>query len=636
MSGLVLSVGLAARPLNPHEARAMAASGAYRSGAGTYEGLAGTAVAIYLDGREEPGVLRSSPLVAGDGSLLLVADARIDNRREIAALLDAHEAASCCDDGALLLKAYERWGESFADRLVGDFCVAVWDVPRRRLVAARDAQGQRPLHYRIEAARILVASDVNQVLAADGVPRTLCEERIMAMLAGNPGLPEWTFYAGVRRLPPGHTLVVDEHGERLRQHPLPIREDISLLSADESTEELRARLREAVRARLAVSAAPGLLLSGGLDSTSVAGTAGRLRADGESVPLLRTYSFAFDDLPQCDERHISSLIVAHYGLPNVPVPASDAWPLAGYPEHGPDIDGPTRFRSHVVMDRALDAAHRDGVRVLMTGQRGDSLTGGAVVDHLGRLRDAGPLALWRDLSRHSARSGRSRCALFEQHVLGRLLQAAWPRDRFPAVRRGLRRLVRRADERFPPWLRREAIGRFNLADIIERTMPRSLLRGEARRRRHTQLLDPALARNAEALERKFARAGIRHADPWADARLAELVLRMPQYMITPAGEPKRLLREAVRGVVPESARLSASKRSPQDSYARGLVDGASAAVLSLIHRSRAGLRGYVDEGQLRAAYSRFREDPGRVTEREWRPFWRYLDLEDWLRRFHDE
>jgi asparagine synthase (glutamine-hydrolysing) len=454
------------------------------------------------------------------------------------------------------------------------------------------------------------------------------------MLAGSAGLPEWTFYEGVRRLPPGHTLVVDERGARVREHASFGRRDAAARSADDYADDLRAHLTEAVRVRLDVSATPGLLLSGGLDSISIAGIAGALGRARSTTPALRTYSFAYDDLMQCDERHVSGIVAKHYGFQNTPIPASDAWPLAGHPAHGPAIDGPDRFRSHVLLARSLDLARQDGVKVLMTGQRGDALLGGGVVDYLGRLRDDGPLVVWRDLARHSARSGRSRRSLIERHVLRRVLTVAWPQDRAAATRQRLRRVGACTQDEFPIWLRREAIDRFSLRDIAAQAVPRSRLRGEARRRRHLRMLDPKLGRNTEAMERTFAQAGIRYVDPWADSRLADLVLRIPQYLITPAGEPKWLLREAMRGILPEAARLAATKRSPQPLYDRGLADRASGVVLSLIDHSVAASRGYVDEDAVRAAYARIRAEGSRVTGREWRHLWRFIDVEDWLRRYH--
>ena len=634
MSGLAVWVGRDGRPADRAEARTMAAAARHRAARGLREAATASAVALHLEGGEEPGLSTSSPFTANDGSLLLAADARLDNRLELAELLGCRDVARRRDEGALLLEAYRRWGESFADHLIGDFAVVIWDEGRRCLVAARDPGGLRPLVYRIEPERMLVASEAAQILAAPGVPTDLNAARVVAMLAGSPGLPEWTYYDAVRRLPPGCTLVADDRGLRIRPHVgLRVADPARGVTFEEYAGQLRQRLTEAVRARLEVVATPGLLLSGGLDSTAIAGVAASLRAAGAVPADLRTYSFAFDELPECDERSVSDIVASQCRLPNVPVPGDDAWPLAEYPEHGPDRNGPDRFRSHVLHDRAVALACRDGVTLLMSGQRGDALVGSTVVDHLGRLRAEGPLAFWADVTAHGRRTGRSRRAVLARHVLRRLPGALWPDERLPDVRRRLLRLRSRAS--LPRWIRQEAIERLGIREVVDRDKPRSPLTGGGRRHRHRLILDLQATRNAEAMERLCARAGLRYADPWADRRLAEFVLGVPPYLVTPAGESKGLLREAMRGVLPEAARVLAGKRSPQPAYDRGLLDRARGTVWTLIADSRAGARGFVDEQALRTAYSRYLAAGTSVTEREWRVFWRFLDVETWLRRFHD-
>jgi asparagine synthase (glutamine-hydrolysing) len=348
------------------------------------------------------------------------------------------------------------------------------------------------------------------------------------------------------------------------------------------------------------------------------------------VPVIRAFSFAYDDVPECDERDISSIVVRYFGQIGFDVPASDAWPLAEYPQHGPDPDGPDRFPSHVVFDRAQALASREGVTVLMSGQRGDAMFGRDIVDYVGTVRHAGIRAAWRDLTRHSEQGKASRGRLIQKYVVRRMPSTLWPRGRAAAIRRVVRRYARLTA--FPPWLRRDAIDRLHLRDILEEARPVSGLPTEALRRRHHHILDPMAERSAELLERRFARVGMRHVDPWSDRRLAELALGVPQRMITPIGERKGLLREAMRGVIPEAVRVAAHKRTPRPAYSRGLVDRSVETIKSLIEGSHAAARGFVDERVLRERYAGFLTRSN-VTHDEWFWLWRYLDVEDWLRRF---
>ncbi len=613
----------------------MAAAAAYRSRRAVRERARGSAVAIFLDGGEDDHLLTSAPTETDDAAILLVADARIDNRVDVAARLNVPELAVRRDDVALLAEAYRRWGDAFARDLCGDFSVVLWDAREWRLVAARDSSGLRPLVYRVEPSRILVASDVAQILAASGVSATLDEQHIASVLAGLAGLPGSTFHDGITRLAPGCTLVADRAGTRVRAHDSTGNVRLVPASAEDHAAALRMHLTEAVRTRLDVVSVPGLLLSGGLDSISVAGCAGALRRAGNLPADLQTYSFAHAELADSDERDVSAIVVAEYGMTTTGVPADDAWPLAGHPAHGPDVDGADRGRSHVLLDNAFALAAAGGVTTLIAAQRGDSTVGGTVVDHLGVLRDAGVGAFWRDIAAHGRRSNRSVPAVIDRHVLRRILASSWPPAWAAKTRAALWRMVYGRHE-FPAWIRADAIDKFHLRDVADTESPRSTLANGAQRRRHELMTDAQVGRSAEALERRFAHAGLRYVDPWADRRIAEWVLTVPAHVVTPGGESKRLLRDAMRGVVPETARLSARKRLPNPLYhARGLADRARPVVWSLIDGSRAVRRGYVDACAVRAAYTQMLASPGAVPERDWRCFWRFLDVEDWLRRFHD-
>jgi len=625
--------GLNGRPADLGEARRLADAARHRAPRGTRESHLRSAVALKLVGgdrtRPDP-----SPLLSHDRSVLLVADARIDNRVDIGTRLGTADLASRRDDAALLLEAYRQWGEGFADDLVGDFAIALWDEGRQRLIAARSLFALRPLVYRTESDRVIVASEAQQILAARGVSRQVFEPMLGAMLVRSPGLPRWSYYRDVSRLPPGHTLIVDHAGERVRAHAEFRLEEPWASDAVQTAERLRASLRDAVLPRLQASDAPGLLLSGGLDSTAVAGTAGVLAREGLWEGGLRTYGFSYTELRDCDELSVSSRVAAHYGFSSTPVPADTAWPLAEHPAHGPDLNGPDRLRSHVLFDRTLEIASSDGVTSMMTGHRGDSMGGGQVIDYLGALWDTGPLAFWRDLGAHSRRVCTSRGTLLARHVLRRVPTAIWPRGAASANRQAALQLMRKAEGSIPPWIRSDALTRLGLSDIIGLEVPRSTLKGEARRRRHDHILDPNETRNAEAVERWIARFGIRCDDPWADRRIAELMLSIPQHMITPAGEPKRLLREAMRGVLPEDVRTLARKQPPESLYVRGMADRSRETIANLIRHSRAAELGIVDEAVLGATYATYVAQPKRVREREWRWLWRFIDVEDWLRRYH--
>jgi asparagine synthase (glutamine-hydrolysing) len=214
------------------------------------------------------------PLVSADGRRVVVADARIDNRAELTAQLHIPQAESVgLPDSAFILAAYEAWGEDCASRLIGDFAFMIWDGSRSSLFCARDPIGLRVLFYHQTARSLVVASSVPAVLAGAGIEARLNEQKVAELLVLLEDA-ESTCFAGVLRIPGGHTLLARPEGVRTRRYwrPDPGKE-LVLRSESEYHEAFHEVFGRAVRDRLRSTKPVAIMLSAGLDSTSVAAVA---------------------------------------------------------------------------------------------------------------------------------------------------------------------------------------------------------------------------------------------------------------------------------------------------------------------------------------------------------------------------
>ena len=222
----------------------------------------------------------TQPLEGRNGSFVLVADLRLDNREDLATELDipaAHAKTMC--DAALVLAAFERWEDNCCDRLVGDYAFALWDQRAHRLVLARDIIGSRPLHYHRGEAFFAFASMPKGLHALADVPYAPDEERVAEFLALLPEYGSSSFFRGVERVEPGHVVTVTRAGLHVRRYWNWQRRTLALGSPGEYVEALRHHLDEAVRSRLrGVDGQVAAHLSAGLDSSAVATTAARLLA----------------------------------------------------------------------------------------------------------------------------------------------------------------------------------------------------------------------------------------------------------------------------------------------------------------------------------------------------------------------
>jgi asparagine synthase (glutamine-hydrolysing) len=227
----------------------------------------------------------AQPVRSRDGAGVLVADARIDNRPELAAELGISAGdLEAMADSRLILEAWSAWGEECVGRMVGDFAFAIWDARREALFCARDPLGLRVLFQHRNAERLAVATSIPALLSLPDVPAKLNEQKLAELLVLLED-SETTCFSGVTRIPPAHTLMATRDGIRLRRYwaPDPGRR-IRLRSDEEYLEAFRAVFRRAVRDRLRSVKPTAIMLSAGLDSSSIAGMAADvLGEDGDRL-----------------------------------------------------------------------------------------------------------------------------------------------------------------------------------------------------------------------------------------------------------------------------------------------------------------------------------------------------------------
>ncbi|PON12444.1 hypothetical protein C2W62_39570 [Candidatus Entotheonella serta] len=208
-----------------------------------------------------------------DIELVIVADARIDNRDDLFAAL----GIPCVErqgmpDSALILHAYAAWGERCSEHLLSAFAFAVWDGRQRQLFCARDHVGLKPFYYYDAPQCLVFASDLKGVLACPHVPQRLHEALLAAFLQQDTDFAEKTlsFFDGVCKLPPAHQLRLNRSRCQLESYwfidDVP---DVRLSSDAAYVEQFRALLRQAVDCRLRAAFPVGSHLSGGLDSSLV-------------------------------------------------------------------------------------------------------------------------------------------------------------------------------------------------------------------------------------------------------------------------------------------------------------------------------------------------------------------------------
>lgn len=320
------------------------------------------------------------PVVGADGTLL-VADVRIDNRDEMCAALgiDGPEARRCADV-ALLSRALEVWGPGACDRLVGDFAFAWWNPTSRSLTLARDFLGQRPLHYHVGDGFVACASMPKGLHALPDVPRAPDAGAAAAFLAHVPEVGDRSYFEGIKKVPPGHVVVITRDGVSSRRYWRPERiGPLRLRTADDYAQALRAQLDAAVASRLR-GAGDGAAahLSGGLDSSAVAATAARLLGPMGGRVIAYTSVPRADFVARrgglVDEGPLAAAVAdLHDNVEHVLIRSGARSPLDSVDRNAFLYERPyLNLCNGVWIDAINDDARRRGLRVLLTGTMGNA------------------------------------------------------------------------------------------------------------------------------------------------------------------------------------------------------------------------------------------------------------------------
>jgi asparagine synthase (glutamine-hydrolysing) len=564
------------------------------------------------------------PMCSPDGSLWITYNGEIYNHPELRAELESagHRFASHCDT-EVILAAYRQWGEGCLQRFNGMFAFVVVDWERRVAFAARDRFGVKPLYYWLAPNGMLAfASEIKQFTVLSGWRASVNAQRAYDFL--NWGLFDHTretLFGGVQQLRGGECLTFSL--DLVPATPAP-RAWYTLSPASRTLErsspsaQYRALLEDSVRLRLRADVPVGSCLSGGLDSSSIVCIANRLLRESSAEALQNTFSARSSD-PRYDEgRHIGAVVGA-IGVRNVQVNPDPAELFEALPLMTWHQDEPFGSTSIFAQWNVFALAARHGVKVMLDGQGADEQLAGyhsfysarfsSLLKHLRLVQLAGEMAAVRRA---------------HGYPWGQLLAYATSFLLPEILRQRLRGVTGRASVQAPNWLDVERLGARAGDPFVDAGAKVTTVRELS----SAQILQTSLPMLLHWEDRDAMAHSIEARVPFLDYRLVEFALGLPDEAKLSGGVTKRVLREAMRGTLPEEVRTRMDKvgfATAEESWLRGAQRQAFRDAL------RAACE--ASRGVLRPASLEMLEQmiDGR------RPFsfvpWRMISFGAWMRRF---
>ncbi len=321
----------------------------------------------------------NQPMATEDGDVLLAYNGEVYNFAELRAELQAagHRFRSRSDTETVL-RAYRAWGLDALARLQGMFGLAIFDRRAGRVVVARDRMGIKPLYYHWDGSILRFASELKALLQDPSIPRRIDREALDLYLSVGYVPSPHSLLDGVRKLEPGHALIVNEDG--LTQRPFCSWQpaaDVVRLSREELIARVRQGVERAVRRQLVSDVPVGLLLSGGIDSSIVATVAA-----ASSERPLHTFSAAYEAAGSLDgsvdayneDRQYAARLADQLGFVHhdVLVKTDRCWEEE-LPRLAAALDEPLFEPVYLTLHLLCAEAQQQGVRVLLTGDGADEL-----------------------------------------------------------------------------------------------------------------------------------------------------------------------------------------------------------------------------------------------------------------------
>lgn len=488
-------------------------------------------------------------LVLAEG-LLVTLDGRVLNGAELAAGL----GLGAVDDAALVAALVRRHGFAGAlERMVGDFALAVFDPAERRLWLGRDRFGVKPLYWAKVEDGIAFASQPRALLALAEVPRGLNHGFVARFAASHyrvfDNAREESPYAAIGQLPAGHALDLRAGADTtptawwdLREQP-----EFAETDADSLAERYRALLLQAVERRVKASRNPAFTLSGGLDSSSVLCCAAQVTGAKQHA-----VSSVYTDAT-FDERHEIQDVVVEKVSQWHPVELGDNIDLFGLigrlvRTHDEPVATATWLSHLLVCDHVAES----GFGALFGGLGGDELNAGEYEYFplfFADLRAAGREDAVRhevvEWARHHDHPIFRKDAAVAESMMARLTDPTQPGRCLP----DLERMRRYYPALNPAW--HDLSG---FLPIMDRPFTSYL-----RNRTYQDMMRETLPCCLRAEDRQCTAMGLEHHDPFLDHEVAEFMYRVPATLKIKDGATKQLLRQAMRGILPEATRTRIKK-----------------------------------------------------------------------------
>lgn len=557
------------------------------------------------------------------GAVWAAIDGHIYNRPELCAeLRDGGPYFSDNRSNAdFVSSGYQLWGRRVLEKIIGDFSLVIWDPNQQSLICARDKTGQYSLYYFADDEWIIVASELLVILQHPAVKCEVNEEFLAEYLADEFVSFGETFYKGIKKLERGRCLTINDEEIAIRRYwQLNSLEVEGLRSRQQVVEKFMDTLKRSISCSIGDSKKVVVLVSGGLDSTSILSVAYNL---GSSVrDRLCAISLVFDELKEVDEREFLETVLSIYPVEVHHVRGDEFWPLKDLSVFNDVMsEGPCQDATLLATKSCLEQAKLVGADTVLTGVGADLLQGsglyytdlmnkGRILRALqGAIRDPAPF--WGLLFRYFL------LPFIPSWVVG-------------AVDR-----IRGGSLAWPTALSQDFLSKTKLRERLHDAKCERKFQNPLKQQAYQDWLSPyhEFLNSNQRCMASLLDLNLRH--PFMNPEVVQFIFSLSPEWWYVDGRTKVLIREAMEKILPEKVRMRVNKTHFDALLHRGLRGLGRSTVESLLLSGPLPLvsrRNYVDKVKLEALLSSYWNGNDRAMIH----VWLILTTELWLRWIQDQ
>ena len=512
------------------------------------------------------------PYYDARNACIITADAILDNRLELIEILCGDEVFNdSITDSSLILKAYIKWGKDCLKYLIGDFAFVIWDDTNQELFCARDHVGKRCLYYYENKDVFAFSTTIKPLvnLLSDGKIEKEWIADFLYLEGPRVGINgESTIYKNILKVLPAHYLIVNKDGgiiHRKYWDPLKI-EKIKFKSNKEYIYEFNNIFNEAVKCRLRCDKNIAVMMSGGLDSTSVACIAAKeLKSRDEEIKAYTSIPFSkyknnLSKWEVADEReYIKAVLDENHNVSIKYISCEEKNAYSDVDYYLNLLEEPYKiFQNIGWLDEITKSAANDGCGVILDGQFGNSsISFGRYEIHVVTLfRQLKWIKILREI--------RALSKIYKKDFITCTRVTAKMTLKDETLKKIKRSYKGKEEYKSPIPMKDEILKKYRVKDRFKAT---GLYDYENRYdifQHRIKILDATQFNQVGELETKQSLMhGILRRDPTRDKRVLEFCLNIPSEQYVNKGRERILIREAMKGIIPEKIRLNYDIRGSQ-------------------------------------------------------------------------